>query len=253
MRIPATIIFTLLFLVNPGVNLNAQDFTAREIIQKAIDKANGKSSIGTMKMTVVRPSWSREVTMKSWSMGEDYYLILITEPVKDKGQTFLKRQTDMWNWMPSISKMIKIPPSMMSQSWMGSDFTNDDLVKMNSYVNQYTHEIVGNEVFQELDCYILELIPKPDAPVVWGKVRVWVSVEEFYQLKLEFFDEDGMLVNSQISSEIKQFSDRKLPSKMVMTPADEPGNQTIIEVYDTEYNVDISESFFSQQNMKKIR
>jgi outer membrane lipoprotein-sorting protein len=142
---------------------------------------------------------------------------------------------------------------MMSQSWMGSDFTNDDLVKMNSYVEQYTHAIIGSEEQQGLECYILELIPKPDAAVVWGKVKVWVSKEEFYQLRLEFFDEDEILVNSQVSSDIKQFNDRKLPAKMVMIPSDDPGNQTIIEIFESEYNVEIKESFFSQQNMKKIR
>jgi len=248
-----TFILTLTILIGGISMAKAQDLTALEIIQKSTDKLNGKSSIGTMKMTVVRPSWSREVTMKSWTMTDEYYLILITEPVKDKGQTFLKRGTDMWNWMPSISKMIKIPPSMMSQSWMGSDFTNDDLVKMNSYVNQYTHKIIGEEVVEGFNCYKIELIPKPDAPVVWGKVLAWISKEEFYQLKLEFYDEDEVLVNRQESSEIKQFSDRKLPAKMVMTPVDEPGNQTIIEILDNEFNIDIDESFFSQQNMKKIR
>ncbi|MEN8224548.1 MAG: outer membrane lipoprotein-sorting protein [Bacteroidota bacterium] len=251
--ITTIMILALMFMMKPGEDVCAQDLTAKEIIQNAIDKVNGKSSIGSMKMTVVRPSWSREVVMKSWSLGDEYYLILITEPVKDKGQTFLKRQTDMWNWMPSISRMIKIPPSMMSQSWMGSDFTNDDLIKMNSYVEQYTHELVGNEELEGLDCYILELIPKPDAAVVWGKVKTWISKEEYYQLRIEFFDEDGFLVFSQVSSEIKQFNDRRLPAKMVMTPADEPGNQTIIEVLDTEFNIEISESFFSQQNMKKVR
>jgi len=253
MKITTILILTLVFAIIPGNQVYSQELTATEIIQKATDKVNGKSSIGSMKMTVVRPSWSREVTMKSWSMGDDYYLILITEPVKDKGQTFLKRETDMWNWMPSISKMIKIPPSMMSQSWMGSDFTNDDLVKMNSYVNQYTHKIIGEEVVESLNCYKLELIPKPDAPVVWGKVLAWISKEEFYQLKLEFYDEDDVLINRQESSDIRQFSDRKLPAKMVMTPVDEPGNQTIIEIFDNEFNIDIDESFFSQQNMKKVR
>ncbi len=254
MKITTTIIIlTLVFAAIPGNQVYSQELTATEIIQKATDKVNGKSSIGSMKMIVVRPSWSREVTMKSWSMGDEYYLILITEPVKDKGQTFLKRETDMWNWMPSISKMIKIPPSMMSQSWMGSDFTNDDLVKMNSYVNQYTHKIIGEEVVESLNCYKLELIPKPDAPVVWGKVLAWISKEEFYQLKLEFYDEDDVLINRQESSDIRQFSDRKLPAKMVMTPVDEPGNQTIIEIFDNEFNIDIDESFFSQQNMKKVR
>ena len=248
-----TILLSLTLMLGISTSVHSQEMTATEIIQKATDKVNGKSAIGSMKMTVVRPSWSREVTMKSWSMGDGYYLILITEPVKDKGQTFLKRQNDMWNWMPSISKMIKIPPSMMSQSWMGSDFTNDDLVKMNSYVNQYTHHILGEEVVEGLNCYKLELIPKPDAPVVWGKVLAWISKEEFYQLKLEFYDEDDVLINRQESSDIRQFSDRKLPAKMVMTPVDEPGNQTIIEIFDNEFNIDIDESFFSQQNMKKVR
>ena len=243
----------LMVIVGMTAPALSQELTALEIIRKATEKANGKSSVGTMKMTVVRPSWSREVTMKSWSMTDEYYLILITAPVKDKGQTFLKRETDMWNWMPAISKMIKIPPSMMSQSWMGSDFTNDDLVKMNSYVNEYTHSIVGEEVIEGMNCYIVELIPKPDAAVVWGKVLAWISQEEFFQLRLEFYDEDMMLVNKQESSEVKQFSDRKLPSRMVMTPVDEPGNQTIIEILENEFNIDIQESFFSQQNMKKIR
>jgi outer membrane lipoprotein-sorting protein len=124
---------------------------------------------------------------------------------------------------------------------------------MNSYVNQYTHEIVGEESIQNLNCYIIELTPKADAAVVWGKVKAWISKDDFYQLKLEFYDEDNYMVNYQESSDIKQFNDRKLPARMVMTPVDNPGNQTIIEIIDTEYNIDISESFFSQQNMKKIR
>ena len=247
------IITLIMMLVIPAQSIKGQDLTATEIIQKSTDLLNGESSKGIMKMTVVRPSWSREVEMKSWSMTDEYYLILITSPVKDKGQTFLKRQTDMWNWMPTISKMIKIPPSMMSQSWMGSDFTNDDLVKMNSYVNQYTHKIIGEEVVEDHNCYKIELIPKPDAAVVWGKVLAWIAKDEFYQLKLEFYDEDMVLVNRQECSDIKQFSDRKLPAKLVMTPVDEPGNKTIIEILENDFNIDINESFFSQQNMKKIR
>jgi len=253
MKVTKRIILTLALTAGIATIAMSQDMSALEIIQKSTDKLNGESSQGSMKMTVVRPSWSREVTMKSWTMGDDYYLILITEPVKDKGQTFLKRQTDMWNWMPSISKMIKIPPSMMSQSWMGSDFTNDDLVKLNSYVVQYTHEILGEENIDGFDCYKVQLTPKPDAPVVWGKVITWISKEEFYQLRIEFYDEDEVLVNHQICTDIKQFNDRKLPARMVMTPADEPGNQTIIEIMDSEYNIEIKESFFSQQNMKKVR
>ena len=142
---------------------------------------------------------------------------------------------------------------MMSQSWMGSDFTNNDLMRMNSYVNDYNHKITGEEKVNGYDCYKIELTPKPDAPVVWGKVNMWVSKEGYYQMQFEFFDEDLEMVNKEVCSDIKQFGDRNLPSKMVMTPMDKPGNQTIIEILDMEYNVDLRQSFFSQQNMRQVR
>jgi len=231
----------------------AQDLSAREIVQRANDKANGNTSQGTMKMSIVRPDWSREVTMKTWSKGTESYLIYITEPVRDKGQVFMKRDQDMWNWMPSINRMIKLPPSMMGQSWMGSDFTNDDLVRMNSIIDDFTHEISGSEKIEGFDCYIIDLIPKPEAAVVWGKIKLWISKEEYYELKGEYYDEDGQLVNKMTSSSIKQMGDRKLPSKTVMTPVDKPGNQTILEMVDVVFNKPIEDDFFSQQNMKNVR
>jgi outer membrane lipoprotein-sorting protein len=231
----------------------AQDLTAREIVKRANDKATGNTSQGTMKMTIVRPDWSREVTMKSWSKGTQYYLICITEPVRDKGQVFMKRDQDMWNWMPSINRMIKLPPSMMGQSWMGSDFTNDDLVRMNSILDDFTHEIVGSENIQGFDCYVIELTAKPEAAVVWGKIKMWISKEDYYELKGEYYDEEGKLINDLVSSNIRQMGDRKLPSKTVMSPVDKPGNQTILEMVDVVFNKPIEDDFFSQQNMKNVR
>jgi outer membrane lipoprotein-sorting protein len=231
----------------------SQDISASEIVKMANDKANGITSQGTMKMTIVRPDWSREVTMKTWSKGTQYYMIYITEPVRDKGQVFMKRDQDMWNWMPSINRMIKLPPSMMGQSWMGSDFTNDDLVRLNSIIEDYTHQIVGSEKIEGFDCYIIELLPKPEAAVVWGKIKLWISKNDYYELKGEYFDEDGKLVNDMTASDIRQMGDRKLPSKTVMTPDDKPGNQTILEMVDVVFNKPIDDSFFSQQNMKNVR
>jgi outer membrane lipoprotein-sorting protein len=173
--------------------------------------------------------------------------------VKDKGQVFMKRGQDMWNWMPSINRMIKLPPSMMSQSWMGSDFTNDDLVRMNSIIEDFTHEIVGSERIEGYDCYIIELVPKPEAAVVWGKIRLWISKEEYHELKGEYFDEDLVLVNTMTSSNIKQMGDRMLPSRTVMAPVDKPGNQTILEMVDIIFDKPIDDNFFSQQNMKNVR
>lgn len=231
----------------------AQDLSARDIVQRANDKAIGNSSRGMMKMTIVRPDWSREVTMKSWSKGTEYYLIYVTEPVRDKGQVFMKRGQDMWNWMPSINRMIKLPPSMMGQSWMGSDFTNDDLVRMNSIIDDFTHKIVGSEKVEGFDCYIIELIPKPEAAVVWGKIKLWISKDDYYELKGEYYDEDGKLVNTMTSSNILKMGDRMLPAKTVMEPVEKPGNQTILEMIDVVFNKPIEDDFFSQQNMKNVK
>jgi outer membrane lipoprotein-sorting protein len=252
MKLFLNIIILSLLLVT-AINSYAQELTAMEIVKRANDKANGNSSQGTMKMTIERPDWSREVTMKSWSKGTEYYLIYITEPAKDKGQVFMKRNQDMWNWMPSINRMIKLPPSMMGQSWMGSDFTNDDLVRMNSIIEDFTHRTIGSEKFGGFECYIIELIPKPEAAVVWGKIVLWISKDDFYELKGEYYDEDEVLVNTMESSDIKLMGDRMLPARMVMTPVDKPGNRTILEMINVTFNKPIEDDFFSQQNMKNVR
>lgn len=248
-------IFTVVaaLLITCSQPSHSQQLSAKEIVKLANDKATGKTSQGTMKMTIVRPGWSREVAMKSWSLGTDYYLIYITEPVKDKGQVFMKRMQEMWNWMPGINRMIKLPPSMMGQAWMGSDFTNDDLVRMNSIIEDFTHEIVGSENIEGYDCYIIELMPKPEAAVVWGKIKLWISKADYFELKGEYYDEDLALVNTMTSTNIKKLGDRMLPAKMTMVPVDKPGNQTILETIDMVFDKPMDESFFSQQNMKNVR
>ena len=243
------IFIILLVLANSAAF--AQDI--KEIIRKSDEKFRGTSSEGEMTMIIERPTWSREVTMKNWSLGNEYSLIYITAPAKEKGQVFLKREKEMWNWVPNIERMIKIPPSMMMQSWMGSDFTNDDLVRESSIVHDYTHKLLGEEIIDVYNCYKAELTPLDDAPVVWGKVIIWISKEEYYWLKSEYYDEDGFLVNTEILSEVKQMDDRKIPTRMEMIPADEPGNKTIIIFRNMKFSVKIDESFFSQQNMKRIR
>jgi outer membrane lipoprotein-sorting protein len=224
-----------------------------EIVRRADEKFRGLSSRGEMTMIIERPSWSRTVSMKSWSLGNDYSLIYITAPAREKGQVFLKRESEMWNWVPTIERMIKIPPSMMMQSWMGSDFTNDDLVRESSLIEDYHHELMGEERIQDYDCYKISLTPREDAPVVWGKILMWISKKEYLWLKGEYYDEDGYLVNTEILSEIKQMDDRKIPTRMEMIPADKEEQKTILIFDEIEFNVDLDESFFSQQNMRRIR
>ena len=141
----------------------------------------------------------------------------------------------------------------MMQSWMGSDFTNDDLVNESSLVKDYTSEMLGEENIRGYDCYQIKLLPKTDAPVVWGKIIMWVSKDEYHWLRAEYYDEEENLVNTEILSEIKKMDDRKMPTRLEMIPADEEGHKTILIFNEIEFNIDIDESFFSQQNMRRVR
>jgi outer membrane lipoprotein-sorting protein len=231
--------------------VTAQDAT--EIIRKAENKLRGSSSFSEMKMTVVRPDWSREVSMKSWSLGTELSLILITGPARDKGMAFLKREREIWNWQPSIDRTIKMPPSMMMQSWMGSDFTNDDLVRESSIIEDYHHNLLGSEMVDERECWKIELVPKEDAAVVWGRVLLWVDQADYLQLKTEFYDEDDYLVNTMLGKNLKVMDGKLLPSVMEIIPAEEEGHKTVLEYLSLDFDIDVKESFFSVQNMKRIR
>ncbi len=228
--------------------------TAKEIIQKADEKMRGsESAITEMTITIVRPKWSREMTLKSWSKGEELSLSLIKSPAKEKGITFLKRHKEIWNWMPSIERTIKLPPSMMMQSWMGTDFTNDDLVRESSVLNDYDHKIVGDSTIADRLCYKIQLIPKPDAPVVWGKLMVFIDKTDFIQLRREMYDEDGYLINIMNNSDIKEMGGKLVAAKMEMIPVEEPGNKTIMEFTSMEFDQPMEDSFFSTSNMKRIK
>lgn len=213
----------------------------------------GNSSRSEMVMKIVRPDWSREVTMKGWALGREYSLILITAPARDKGTAFLKRDKEIWNWQPSIDRVVKLPPSMMMQSWMGSDFTNDDLVKESSAVNDYSHTLVGDTVVGDRDCYKIEMIPKEEAAVVWGRVEAYISKEDYLQMLFKYYDEDEILVNTMYMSEIKEIGGRIIPTVLEMVPAEDPGHKTLIIYRNIEFEIPIKDDFFSIQNTKRVR
>ena len=250
MKIILVTFTVLLFSVSLSFS---QSMSAKEIVIKADNLQRGETNKSEMSMTVVRPKWERTIKMKSWSLGRDYSMTLITSPAKDKGQVFLKRENEMWNWGPAINRMIKLPLSMMAQGWMGSDYSNDDILKESSMVVDYTHSIIGVEEILGLVCYKIELTPKEDAAVVWGKVMKWISKKEFWQMKTEYYDEDNELIRMEEASKIKQFGDRKLPSHIEIIPADKPGQKTVLDILSAQYNVKLGEGFFSQQNMKRVR
>lgn len=232
---------------------HAQELTGKQIVKKADDKWQGTTSQAEMTMTIVRPTWSRTIKMKNWTKDRDFALTLITSPAKEKGQTFLKRKTEMWNWSPKISRLIKLPPAMMSQGWMGSDFSNDDMLKESSIVIDYNHKVTGSENISGIDCYKIELIPHQDAAVVWGKIVMWISKNAFDQMQAKYYDEEMYLVKSHIMSDIKKMGDRKIPTRIEIIPEDEPGNKTIVVTNKQIFDKPIKDTFFSKQNMKRVR
>ncbi|MFH4559739.1 outer membrane lipoprotein-sorting protein [Vibrio diabolicus] len=227
--------------------------SAFDIVQKSDQAMRGKSSYSEATMKIVRPDWSRSMTMKSWTKGTELSLVLVTAPAKDKGSASLKRHREMWNWVPSIERVIKIAPSMLSQSWMGSDFTNDDLINQSSIVVDYQHQLLQSETFDGDKVWVIDALAKPYAPVVWSKVRLWISQTSFLQRKVEFYDEFDELVNVLTTYDVKTLGGRDVATRMEMQPIDKPGNKTVLITHEAQFDFDIDDDFFSQQQMKALR
>jgi len=249
------LIIFILLIQGAGMSaLFSQDLSATDIVRKADEKFNGeKSGYSVMAMTIIRPEWQRTIEFKSWTLGRDYALALITAPAKEAGQTFLKRGSEMWSWNPSINRLIKLPPSMMSQGWMGSDYTNDDILRESSVVTDYIHEIVGEEDINDRECYKIKMTARENASIVWGKQIRWIDKKEFLVLRAELYDEDGSLVRTEIGSDIKIMDGRTITSKIELVPEEEPENKTLLEIREIKFNIPVGESYFSQQNMKRVR
>ena len=233
--------------------MTAQEPDATEIVRRADQKTRGRSSRGATTITIVRPSYTREMSMISWSLGDDYFMILITAPTRDAGKTFLKREKEIWNWLPSIERTVKLPPSMMSQNWMGTDFKNDDLVQQASIIVDYTHEIVAEEEIEGLPCWKIELVPKPDAAVVWGRILLWIDKADYMMLRGEYYDEDDFLLNIMNGLDPKEFDGIRLPAVMEMIPAEEEGQKTVMKTESLEFDIDLPDNFFTVRNMRSVR
>ena len=245
MKLFVLIVFQFSFLF-----MHAQN--AKDIVLKADNKMRGNSSQGEFIIKTIRPSWSREMAIKTWVKGHDMALIQVQSPAKDKGIVFLKRKKEVWNWMPSLEKTIKLPPSMMSQSWMGTDFTNDDLVKESSVVNDYIHSLAGDTVIGNRACYIIQMIPKPEAAVVWGKILVCIDKKDFLELHTRFYDEENVLINTMNAYDVKMMDGRLIPTRFEMIPADKKNHKTVMIYNKIQYNKPISDGFFTTQNMKML-
>lgn len=242
--------FLIIFLLT--ITMVAYNQTATEIVKKMDANMRGESSQAELIIRTVRPTWSREMVVKTWMKGTKYTIILVQAPAKEKGIVFLKRNKEVWNWIPALERTIKLPPSMMTNSWMGTDFTNDDLVKESSVVDDYFHKIKGDTVIDNKECYIIEFLPKPGAAVVWGKLLVSIDKTNFLELHAEFYDEEGKLVNVMNANDIKMMDGRLIPTHMEMIPTGKKNQKTELIYQAIRFNRKIEENFFTTEKMKQL-
>lgn len=241
-------IFILLFCAH----VHAED-TASQLVEKSETHTRGKSFRGKAVMTVYKGDDTRTLSMNIWTSGQDKALIKITEPAKDKGVGNLRLGLEFWQYLPNANRIVKIPPSMMLQSWMGSDFTNDDLVKSSSLVRDYTHKTLANEKLGKTDTVKILCTPKPEAPVVWGKVELWVRKGDAVPVQQYFYSESGELIKKMTGEKIKKFGTHIIPTKLTMIDVKSGTNKTVVE-YDAKtikFDTKIPSALFTQNNLKK--
>ncbi len=247
--------FSVLLSVIAGISLASadpskyQDHDIDEVVKEIDELYRSESSYSELEMEIVTPHWQRTLGMKVWTEGMDRTFIRITSPPKEENMGTLRIENEMWNYLPKTNKVIKIPPSMMMGSWMGSDFTNDDLVKESSMIEDYDYEFVNPENAEDGYFYI-EFIPKEGKPIVWGKIVIAVRAEDYLPVWQKYYDEKDNLMRVMNYKDIKRFDDRKIPSVMEMLPQDEEGNKTIIRYMKAEFNKKISADVFGLRNLR---
>ncbi len=229
--------------------LHAQAPDAAKLVKAAFDYWRGTASISTVKMTIHRSDWERSMTFKAWTQGEDESILFIIAPAKDQGNGTLLKNGQMWTFNPRINQVIKLPPSMMSQEWMGSDFSNNDLAKSNTLLVDYTHELIGTENEDGKKVYLIKSTPKPRAPVIWGMQKLRVR-EDYLILREEYYDEDMKLVKAMDASEIKPVGSKLFPMLWIMRKADKENEYTRLDYRELKFLDTLPDRLFTLSNLR---
>ncbi len=231
----------------------ARAMEVEELIRHVDRLWRGATSQAVMTMTVKTRRYQRSMTMESWSRGKDYSMVLIREPVKDRGIATLKVKENIWNYLPKINRVTKVPSSMMSGSWMGSHFTNDDLVKESTYEDDYDSRISFEGERDGRAIYELTSLPKPDAPVVWGKVVMEIGQQTLAPYRAIYYDEEGTLIRTLVFDQNQTIDGRSIPMRLSLQPEDKPDESTVIRYQSIEFGVPLESAFFSLQNLQQRR
>jgi len=237
-----------------GLSLKAQSLGAEELVKEMDELMRGESSYSQMRMRIHNPDWSkpRELEMFAYEDKlQEKFFIRITAPARDRGTGFLKIGKNLWMFVPGTERVMKIPPSMMRESWMGSDFTNDDLVRESSLVKDYIPKIITTEAHPEGGTiYQLELVPKPESAIIWRKILVWVWDRGYLPLREQFFDEQNKPVNEIVFSQVKKMSGREIPTVWEMRSLTKPGHKTTLELLEIKFDLKIEPGIFTERNLK---
>ena len=230
----------------------ADERDAATIVKDAIDHWRGLSSDTVMTMVIHRPDWERSMTMRGWTKGDDRSLVRVLEPRKDRGNGTLTDDNSMWSYSPKVNRVIKIPSSMMGQSWMGSDFSNKDVARADDIVDQYDHSILSSEEVDGITVYEIEAIPHEEAAVVWGREVLSIR-DDHVVLTHKFYDQDGELVKTLTSLEIAEMGGRVIAKRQRMSKVETPDEWTEIQVVSVDYEVELKDSLFTLSNLRNPR
>jgi len=225
--------------------------TAQEIIDRAEELLKGETSQGVFKMTIITPNYTREMEMETYWKGNEKALIHIKSPRREAGNKTLKVGNEMWMYLHNTETTIKIPPSMMLQSWNGSDFTNDDIVRETNLIEDYSLKIIGEETVDGELCWIIELIPREDAAIVWGKLQYRVRQTDYVPARIDYYDEHGDLIRYMEFSDIREHDERMIPGTWTMHNNAKPGHKTRFEILEVEFDVPIGDRVFSLQELQR--
>jgi outer membrane lipoprotein-sorting protein len=245
------LVLTLLSVIMPFEG--AAQESPREIIERVDRILRGTSSRGVATMEVVTEHWKRQITMELWSLGTEYSLIRVQAPAREAGTATLMADNDIWNYLPKVDRTIKVPASMMGGAWMGSHFTNDDLVKESQLIEDYDIEIEFDGVREGDMVWEFRLTPKPEAAVIWGHLEFLVRQADYMPLWARYYDEDGSLNRTMSYSGFRNMGGRLVPTVMDMRPEDKPGERTTVRYEELEFDVDVDPSFFSLQTLRRQR
>lgn len=248
---PTRLIAILAACLLPSAAAMAQP-DARQLIQQAMDHWRDTTSFSVITMTIHRPDWERTMTMKVWTRGEKNSLVRIIAPAKDRGNGTLLLDKAMWSYSPKINRIIKIPSSMMNQSWMGSDLSNKDIARSTDIIDQYKHTLLRTEQQNGHTVYTIESVPKEDAPVVWGKEVIKVR-DDYNMIEHTFYDQEMKPVKRMESTKIGKMGGKTVPLNQRVYKIDTPEEWTSISISEANYGISIPQSRFTLSSLRNPR